>query len=246
MNILLTGSEGFIGSNLKPFIESNLDANIHTLDLKFGDDLQTCELPDNIDLVIHLAGLSGVRQSLDNPTDYWKQNVIVSQRIFEKYKDTRILYASSSTAKEPWKNPYAFSKFSLEQLAPEKSLGMRFTTTYGNNAREKMLIPSILRNDVPYINVDHSRDFIHVDDLCRAIIMLIDKNEYGVIDIGTGISNKLTDIMEYCKLTYQGVMGSQIERKDNKADITTLTKYGWKPEINLYQYLDKEIEKRIN
>jgi len=246
MNILLTGSEGFIGSNLKPFIESNLDANILTLDLKFGDDLQTCELPDNIDLVIHLAGLSGVRQSLDNPTDYWKQNVIVSQRIFEKYKDTRILYASSSTAKEPWKNPYAFSKFSLEQLAPEKSLGMRFTTTYGNNAREKMLIPSILRNDVPYINVDHSRDFIHVDDLCRAIIMLIDKNEYGVIDIGTGISNKLTDIMEYCKLTYQGVMGSEIERKDNKADITTLTKYGWKPEINLYQYLDKEIEKRIN
>ena len=246
MNILLTGSEGFIGSNLKPLIESELDSNLLTLDLKFGDDLQTCELPDNIDLVIHLAGLSGVRQSLDNPTDYWKQNVIVSQRIFEKYKDTRILYASSSTAKEPWKNPYAFSKFSLEQLAPEKSLGMRFTTTYGNNAREKMLIPSILRNDVPYINVDHSRDFIHVDDLCRAIIMLIDKNEYGLIDIGTGISNKLTDIMEYCKLTYQGVMGSEIERKDNKADITTLTKYGWKPEINLYQYLDKEIEKRIN
>jgi len=246
MNILLTGSEGFIGSNLKPFIESELDSNLLTLDLKFGDDLQTCELPNDIDLVIHLAGLSGVRQSLDNPTDYWKQNVIVSQRIFEKYKDTRILYASSSTAKEPWKNPYAFSKFSLEQLAPEKSLGMRFTTTYGNNAREKMLIPSILRNDVPYINVDHSRDFIHVNDLCRAIIMLIDKNEYGVIDIGTGISNKLTDIMEYCKLTYQGVMGSEIERKDNKADITTLTKYGWKPEINLYQYLDKEIEKRIN
>ena len=123
---------------------------------------------------------------------------------------------------------------------------MRFTTTYGNNAREKMLIPSILRNDVPYINVDHSRDFIHVDDLCRAIIMLIDKNEYGVIDIGTGISNKLTDIMEYCKLTYQGVIGSEIERKDNKADITNLTKYGWSPKINLFEYLDKEREKRIN
>ena len=246
MNILLTGSEGFIGSNLKPILEDKFDANINCIDLKFGDDLQTCLLPDNIDLVIHLAGLSGVRQSLDNPSEYWKQNVIVSQRIFETYKDSKIMYASSSTAKEPWRNPYAFSKFSLEQLAPEKSLGMRFTTTYGPNAREQMLIPSIIRNDVDYINVDHSRDFIHVDDLCKAIVMLIDKNEYGVIDIGTGISNKLTDIMEYCKLTYQGVMGSEIERKDNKADITTLTKYGWKPEINLYQYLDKEIEKRIN
>ena len=246
MNILLTGSEGFIGSNLKSFIESDFDANIQTLDLKFGDDLQTCVLPDNIDLVIHLAGLSGVRQSLNNPTEYWKQNVIVSQRIFETYKDSKILYASSSTAKEPWRNPYAFSKFSLEQLAPEKSLGMRFTTTYGPNAREQMLIPSIIRNEVPYINIDHSRDFIHVNDLCKAIVMLIDKNEYGIIDIGTGISNKITDIMEYCKLTFQGVIGSEIERKDNKADITNLTKYGWSPKINLFEYLDKEREKRIN
>ena len=73
------------------------------------------------------------------------------------------------------RNPYAFSKFSIEQLAPEKSLGMRFTTTYRPNAREQMLIPSIIRNDVSYINIDHARDFIHVDDLCGAIIMLIDK-----------------------------------------------------------------------
>ena len=246
MNILLTGSEGFIGSNLKSHIEQNIDANIHCIDLKFGDDLQTCLLPENIDLVIHLAGLSGVRQSLDNPTEYWKQNVIVSQRIFETYKDSRIMYASSSTAKEPWRNPYAFSKFSLEQLAPEKSLGMRFTTTYGPNAREKMLIPSIIRNDVSHINIDHSRDFIHVDDLCRAIIMLVDKNEYGIIDIGTGISNKLTDIMEYCKMDYQGMIGSEIERKDNKADISNLTKYGWSSKINLYEYLNEETEKRIN
>ena len=246
MNILLTGSEGFIGSNLKQHLENKIDSNIQCLDLKYGDDLQTCILPNNIDLVIHLAGLSGVRQSLNNPTEYWKQNVIVSQRIFETYKDSRIMYASSSTAKEPWRNPYAFSKFSVEQLAPEKSLGMRFTTTYGPNAREQMLIPSIIRNEVPYINIDHSRDFIHVDDLCNAIVMLIDKNEYGVMDIGTGISNKLTDIMEQCKITYQGVMGPEIERKDNKADIYNLTKYGWSPKITLYEYLDKEIERRIN
>ena len=246
MNILLTGSEGFIGSNLKLHLENNIDANVFVIDLKFGDDLLTCELPENIDLVIHLAGLSGVRQSLNNPTEYWKQNVIVSQRIFETYKDSRIMYASSSTAKEPWRNPYAFSKFSLEQLAPEKSLGMRFTTTYGPNARENMLIPSIIRNEVDYINVDHSRDFIHIDDLCNAIVMLIDKNEYGIIDVGTGISNKLTDIMEYCKITYRGTIGTEIERKDNKADISNLTKYGWKPKINLYEYLDKEMNIKVN
>ncbi|MAG48518.1 hypothetical protein CMO86_02230 [Candidatus Woesearchaeota archaeon] len=246
MNILLTGSEGFIGSNLKLHLENNIDANIHGIDLKFGDDLQTCLLPENIDLVIHLAGLSGVRQSLDNPTNYWKQNVIVSQRIFDTYKDSKIMYASSSTAKEPWRNPYAFSKFSVEQLAPEKTLGMRFTTTYGPNAREQMLIPSIIRNDVSYINIDHSRDFIHVDDLCSAIIMLIDKNEYGVIDIGTGISHKLTDIMSHYDLTYDNRIGTEIERLDNKADIENLTKYGWSAKYNLIDYINDERMKRIN
>lgn len=244
MNILLTGSEGFIGSNLK----KKLDCNLHCVDLKLSQDILTCDLPKNIDTVIHLAGLSGVRQSLDNPTDYWKQNVIGSQRIFDTYKNTntRILYASSSTAKEPWKNPYAMSKYSLEQIAPEKSLGMRFTTCYGPNGRDSMLIPNIIKDNVQYINVDHSRDFIHVDDLCNAIILLIDKPEYGVIDVGTGQTHNLTDIMSHFNIKYESRIGKETERKDNKADISNLTKYGWKTKYNLIDYIKEEKLKRIN
>jgi hypothetical protein len=76
--------------------------------------------------------------------------------------------------------------------------------------------------------------------------MMIDNQECGIIDVGTGISNKLVDIMEHCKITYQGRIGKENERKDNKAEISNLTKYGWKPEINLYKYLDKEMEMRVN
>ena len=36
-----------------------------------------------------------------------------------------------------------------------------------------MLIPRLLRDDVPYINVDHNRDFIHITDLMTAIGFLI-------------------------------------------------------------------------
>ena len=173
MDILLTGSSGFIGSNLHQYLKDH--HHIICIDSKSGQDLMTCDLP-NADIVVHLAGLSGVRQSLDNPTEYWKQNVIVSQRIFDKYKDKRILYASSSTAKEPWRNPYAMSKYSMEQIAPTGSLGMRFTTVYGPGAKEDMLIPKILRNAVPYINTNHSRDFIHVEDICSAIYALLTHN----------------------------------------------------------------------
>jgi len=88
MNILLTGSDGFIGQHLyKHLIKQH---SVIGLDLQYGDDILTCELPNNIDLVIHLAGLSGVRDSLERPTEYWKTNVIGGQRLFDVYKDTRI------------------------------------------------------------------------------------------------------------------------------------------------------------
>ena len=243
MKILLTGSSGFIGSNLYEYLKDRY--NIICIDSKSGQDLMTCNLP-NADVVIHLAGLSGVRQSLDNPTEYWKQNVIVSQRIFDKYKGKRILYASSSKAKDPWRNPYAMSKYSMEQIAPSGSLGMRFTTVYGPGAREQMLIPKILRNDVPYINTNHSRDFIHVEDICSAIFSLLTHNNItafpnatGVIDVGTGITNKLTDIISYFGIITEERVGGENERLDNKADIETLTTHGWEPQHELMQYIKK-------
>ena len=244
MNILVTGSEGFVGKNLCKKLKRK--HKIIKLDRNLGHDLLTCDLNYDVDLVIHLAGSSGVRDSLINEREYIENNVMVSKRLFKHFKKTKIIYASSSTAKEPDLNPYAWSKRQIEKIAPKDSIGLRFTTIYGPHARENMLIPKLINKEVIYINKNHSRDFIHVDDLCSAIVMLIDKNEYGVIDIGTGISNKLTDIMEYCKMTYQGMIGSEIERKDNKADISNLTKYGWSPKINLYEYLDEEKEKRIN
>ena len=243
MDILLTGASGFIGFNLHQYLKDRY--NIICIDRKSGQDLLTCDLP-NADVVIHLAALSGVRQSLDNPTEYWKQNVIVSQRIFDRYKDKRILYASSSTAKEPWMNPYAMSKYSMEQIAPAGSLGMRFTTVYGPRAREIMLIPRILRNDVPYINTNHSRDFIHVEDICSAIYSLLTHNNItafpnatGVIDVGTGITHKLTDIIGHFGITTKESIGGDNERLDNKADIETLTTHGWEPQHELMKYIKK-------
>ena len=205
MKILLTGSDGFIGKNLKTYLEVR-NHTIIEIDRNSGNDLLTCDLKYDVDWVIHLAGLSGVRDSLENSTEYWKQNVIASQRVFDHFIDTKILYASSSTAYEPWRNPYAMSKYSMEQIAPKKSIGMRFTTVYGPGARDTMLIPRILRNDVPYVNTNHWRDFIHVDDVSSAINTLISSTEsvipFGdVIDIGTGEIHKLTDILQYFKLS---------------------------------------------
>ena len=74
MNILLTGSDGFVGSHL--FHQLKEEHDVIGFDIKNGHDILNSELPKDIDLVIHLAGLSGVKDSLNRPTDYWKTNVI--------------------------------------------------------------------------------------------------------------------------------------------------------------------------
>ena len=244
MNILLTGSEGFIGKNLQNFFKDRY--NLICLDKKTGNDLLTCDLDYDVDLVIHLAGLSGVRDSLDNPVEYWTNNVVASHRVFKQFKNgPKILYASSSTAREPWRNPYAMSKFYMETIAPHNALGMRFTTVYGPGARENMLIPKILRDDVDYINIDHSRDFIHIDDILSAIgCLIINKvRKLKVLDIGTGKSNTLSDIFSHLNIDIKDKrMGTIYERKDNVAKIGTLSNMGWIPQTNLLDYLKENYD----
>ena len=238
MKILLTGSEGFIGQHIQSFLKDK--HNLICLDKKTGNDLLTCDLDYDVDLVIHLAGLSGVRDSLDNPVEYWTNNVVASHRVFKQYKNgPKILYASSSTAREPWRNPYAMSKFYMETIAPHNALGMRFTTVYGPGARKNMLIPKILRNDVEYININHIRDFIHVNDIVSAVQVMINNTFRGVVDVGTGVSNKLVDIADYFKIDYKSVIGGETERIDNTADTSILNKFGWRAKINLYSYIEE-------
>ena len=244
MNILLTGSEGFIGQHIQSFLKDK--HNLICLDKKTGNDLLTCDLDYDVDLVIHLAGLSGVRDSLDNPVEYWTNNVVASHRVFKQFKNgPKILYASSSTAKEPWRNPYAMSKFYMETIAPHNALGMRFTTVYGPGARENMLIPKILKDDVSYINIDHTRDFIHIDDILSAIgCLIINKvRKLKVLDIGTGKSNTLSDIFSHLNIDIKDKrMGTIFERKDNIANPSTLKKLGWSPTIDLLDYLKENYD----
>ena len=136
------------------------------------------------------------------------------------------------------------SKYSMEQLFHTNSLGLRFTTAYGPGARKDMLIPQILKGRVNYINVNHSRDFIHVNDLISAIETVMKIDLRGVIDIGTGESNKLVDIVDYFKIDYDKKMGDETERLDNKADISIMEEYNWSAKIDLYKYIKEN--KNVN
>jgi len=246
MKILLTGHKGFIGSALFARLE-RAGHKVQGIDIEAGWDrdklysdqnLLDCILPKDVDLVIHLAGKSGVRESLKDPASYWNNNVEASRRLFDFYEGTRILYASSSSAYEPDLNPYAASKFIMEELAerfdPANMLGMRFHTVYSDNCpRENMFFNKLRNGTLEYVT-RHYRDFIHLEDVLDAIEILI-KNTHvnGVVDIGTGNPVRIQDLAPELPVR----LNTPGEREWTCANTEKMKALGFKPKYTVEKFL---------
>ena len=231
-NILITGHEGFIGSALWQRLSTK-----HVLkgvDIKSGDDILTCELPhpDVVEMVIHLAGIGGVRESLADPQKYWNNNVEGTKRILNYYPGARILEAGSSSQYEPHLNPYAASKNVIEYIPHPNCCFMRFHTVYGPIPRANMFFDKLLNNKLEYVTA-HKRDFIHIEDLMDAIEIIMQDKVVGPIDVGTGSSVRIQDIRPDLPVKINTIG----ERKLTQANIKRLRDLGFRPKHTVAKFL---------
>ena len=232
--ILLTGHKGFIGTHLLNRLLETKDRVVVGIDLQDGLDLCDVEFSEEFDLIIHLAGKSGVRESTNDPAGYWRNNVEASKRLFERYRDTRILYASSSSAYEPDLNPYAASKYIVEEAAERyaDTLGMRFHTVYSDTPRKGMFFDKLFNGGLEYVT-DHYRDFIHIEDLCDAIELCMKSTYTGTIDIGTGTPYKIRDFADNLPIR----LNTPHERQWTCANMEKIKTLGFKPKYSIEKYL---------
>ena len=239
MKILLTGHKGYIGSALLQRLKQNNQVIGFDVADGIDQDLLHCEFREEFDLIIHLAGRSGVRESIKDPTAYWMNNVEASRRLFERYGDTtRILYASSSSAYEPDLNPYAASKFCLEELAERypNTLGMRFHTVYSSTPRPGMFLDKLLLGKLEYVT-RHYRDFVHLQDVLDAIELLMDATHLtGTIDIGTGHPIKIQDLARDLPVR----LNTPGEREWTCANTEKIKALGWKPKYMVENFLTND------
>jgi UDP-glucose 4-epimerase len=229
--VLVTGHEGFIGSNLHCYLIEKHYV-VTGLDIKSGNDILTCDLPD-CDIVVHLAGIGGVRESIEDPTKYWRNNVEGTRRILEHYHNKRVLVAGSSSQYEPHLNPYAASKHIIEKIPHSNVVFMRLHTVYGPNPRSGMFFDKLINNRVEYVTT-HSRDFIHINDVCRATEILISCKYTGSVDIGTGQSIKITDICPNLPIK----TSTPYERICTCADTSILESLGFKCKNSVLKFID--------
>lgn len=227
--ILVTGGAGFIGSNLiakllkdeknhiicidnfdtfyspetkqkniAPFLENSKFTFIKE-DIRNLDGLKK-SIPDNIDIIVHLAAKAGVRPSIENPLTYQEVNVLGTQNMLEIARILNVkqfIFGSSSSVygenpDVPWSennkdlmpiSPYASTKFSGEMIGHVYShlygirfIALRFFTVYGPGQRPDLAIhkffKAILSNNpiTMYGEGDTSRDYTFVDDITAGII----------------------------------------------------------------------------
>ena len=237
MKILLTGTQGyrpgFIGNNFLRMYSDKYDID------EYEDDIRTGEFFNRYDMVIHLAAMAGVRRSHHEPELYWDVNVQGSKRLFDFYgeRGVPVIYASSSSVYEWWQSPYATTKWAMESLAPNESLGLRFHTVYGENSRPDMLYDKLLKREVSYLT-NHTRDWTHVEDVCDAIDVCIQNFESlkakRAVDVGNGDPVSVVDLANHVwpgnDLPIEEVDG---ERQDTCADPTHLLLHGWKPKHHI-------------
>lgn len=238
MRILITGHEGFIGRNALRVLSKNHEVIPYEGNICEWKMTESYGSPD---VVLHLAALAGVRKSWTDPEGYWKVNVTASNRIFRwaEINNVKVIYASSSSVYEWWKNPYATSKKAMEEHAPFRSIGMRFHTVYGPDSRPDMFYDMMLNNKIEY-KTDHYRDWTHVEDICSAIETLLTYPNYtGIVDIGSDEPISVSEVLEtygYRDVPFKDVVG---EREVTHANIDEMRRLGWEPKYHILEEVRK-------
>jgi UDP-glucose 4-epimerase len=266
VNILVSGSSGFIASHLISKLKE-LGHKVIGMDIKGKSSLDICNIGDviiamrNVDVVVHLAAYTEVQDSIEFPMRYYDNNLTGLMNMLDiasSKKIKRFIFASSAAADNP-QSPYGVSKLCGEHWCGifQKCYGLstvslRFFNVYGKGT-DKGVIPTwikaIKNGERPVIyGGNQVRDFIYVKDVVDAIIYAMESQEVGTFEVGTGrgiaIFDLAQDILE--------VMGSDLkiipdEKKSGEIEISMagmgeLSGLGYKAKYTLKQGLKEMIK----
>ncbi|MEK9628148.1 MAG: NAD-dependent epimerase/dehydratase family protein [Nitrospinota bacterium] len=111
---------------------------------------------------------------------------------------------------------------------------------------------SAIKNDTPpliYEDGNQRRDFIHVKDLVRGKLLLLEQADYGIFNIGTGKPFSILDLaetlIELCGKSFRPDVIYKFRNGDIRdcyADISKISELGFKPQYSLREGLQNLID----
>lgn len=240
MKILITGSKGLLGQSLctnleregheiyaitKSDLNKEYKGNINYIKIDFSEFWEVSQLPEKVDIIIHLAQSSKFREFPNGALDIFKVNIESTAKLLDyavKVGVQNFIYASSGgiygngnnafNESSPIVSPgklgyYLGSKASGEILAQSYSSLMnvivhRFFFIYGPRQNRTMLIPRLMdniRNNVT-IQLNGNQGIrinpIHVEDASASVIKSLYFNGSATFNIA---GPEVLSIFEICQ-----------------------------------------------
>lgn len=228
LRILVTGHRGAIGSKLVGLL---YDAEIVGIDTKDGQDLLTCELPENIDLIYHLAAHASVENSWKDPVRE-TENLATTIRLAHFYPTTPIIYAGTCASINP-ESPYGFTKKCAQDYLKtfhSKTTITVFPNIYGTG---RSVVDFFKGKDKVTIYGDGKqiRDYVHVDDIVAGLVKA-KSWPYGEYFMGGGNVATVLELAEGKTVTFEPA------RKEAREATIPNTTPNWSPKINVFSYIN--------
>jgi UDP-glucose 4-epimerase len=278
--ILVTGGAGFIGTNLIKRLlseghrvvsidnyETGTKANHVKGFVKYiNADIETIEyLSGDFDLVYHLAALSRIQPSFENPTETFRVNARGTEAVCEwaRAKGIKVVYAGSSSKwHDPSISPYAMYKYLGEEVCKlyRKTYKLdveicRFYNVYGPNEvieGDWAAVIGIWRRQVrdnEKITIvgdgNQRRDFTHVMDIVDGLYKVGFGNEKheDAWELGCGVNYSINEMFEMFQTKFTEIESTYLPdqlgnyRKTLRENNDTLARLNWKPEDRLNDYI---------
>ena len=278
MKVLVTGGTGFIGTNLirrllkeghtvvsidNNFTGTNKNKVLGCEYIK-DDILNVDKYGNDWNKIFHLAALSRIQPSFNNPDETFRVNVLGTQKVLElaRYCNTKVIYAGSSSKwHDPYQSPYAACKYMGEEVCRmyKRTYGLdieiaRFYNVYGpyelTDSKWAAVI-GLWRERVrkgKKIKIvgdgEQRRDFTHVYDIVDGLYRIGFKTEKhsDAWELGSG---KNYSINEVYKMFYDrfGIESKYIPDQFGNYRVTlrenndALERLNWQPKHTLEEYI---------
>ena len=263
------GHEVFVLDNLsfgKRHLAGVDDAHFFAVDIR--DRAATRQVIETVQprWVLHLAAIHFIPYCNQHPVEAADINISGTINVLDACSNVEQVFVASTAAVYPIADGamheahptgpldiYGITKLATEKLASEFHLRTgvpttvgRFFNAFGPNETNPHLIPEIQQQVLSGArtlrlgNLDPKRDFIHTEDMGRAMALLLGKGLQGfeVFNIGRGIEYSVREIVEAFerqlgeKLTIDvdPARVRKVERMHLLADVSKLKRVtGWEP-----------------
>jgi nucleoside-diphosphate-sugar epimerase len=268
INCGITGHSGVLGSEV---LKKNSKFKFikFTGDIVKKKDIKKWLQKNKIEIILHLAALVPTNEVKKNPLLANKVNYVGTKNLVNEiliqnkikwffFASTSHVYNySNKNIKESYitkpKTFYGKTKLKAEKYIHSKfknkipyCIGRIFSFTH-KKQNTNYVIPSIFqkarsnKNNLILRNLDHYRDFISTNDICRAIRVLYQKKAIGIYNIGSEKKILISDVAKFIfkKFNKKFSIKKNLQKTCLVANTNKIRNLNWKPKDDIKSILNQ-------